>query len=143
MSFIDDISFLSNEMLDEVFSTEAKVSGRFQLKPHQSVGKIVSGMSRPDIIGLYGEPNNNFRKTKTSSSSTDDYSLFHVYYTSKGIVKGVEFFPECVITYKGKNLFQLSKSDLTSLGAKKTGGSYEIESLGVTMNKDSVYVDLT
>ena len=52
---------------------------KWEIKPLISVGPIKFGMSRKDLHDLFEEKCKEFKKTKYSNNTTDDYGRFNVY----------------------------------------------------------------
>ena len=65
---------------------------RWELKPLQSIGDIRFGMSRDEVHGLFHCECKEFKKTKFSVNTTDDYGNFHVFYDADNKVEAVEIF---------------------------------------------------
>ena len=65
---------------------------KWEIKPLISVGPIKFGMSRKDLHDLFEEKCKEFKKTKYSKNTTDDYGRFHVYYTQDDLVDAVDIF---------------------------------------------------
>ena len=78
--------------------------------PYEGFGEIRFGESRETVrnkLGNFSE----FKKTKFSKNTTDDFGFCHVYYTTDNTVAAVEFFPEAEVSLNDKLLFTLSYSD--------------------------------
>jgi hypothetical protein len=86
----------------------------YNIKPFESVGPILFGATRKETREKLGEFQE-FKKTKFSKNTTDDFGCFHVYYDTSDIVVAVEFFRNAEVTFKNKNLFALDKTALISL----------------------------
>ena len=78
---------------------------KWELKPLLSVGKIKFGMKRQDVHKLFKETCKEFKKTKYSKNTTDDYGNFHVFYDAENNVEAVEIFENIEIIFKGKCIF--------------------------------------
>lgn len=63
-----------------------------KLIPLNSVGSIKFGMDRRELCNQFEEEYIEFKKTKFSKNTTDDYGKFHVFYTSDDKVEAVEIF---------------------------------------------------
>ena len=81
--------------------------------PYKGAGHIKLDLAREEIrktLGTFKE----FKKTKASKNTTDDFSFCHVFYNAQNKIDAVEFLDETEFFYKGKNLFSLSFSELKS-----------------------------
>ena len=87
---------------------------KLEIKSYESVGNIRLGEKREDVRksnGVYKE----FKKTRFSNNSTDDFGKFHVYYNDNNIVIAIEFFRESELSFHGTLLFQKTLSELKAL----------------------------
>ena len=77
----------------------------WEFVPLKSIGPVIFGMSREKvrrILGNYEE----FRKSRFSRNTTDDFSFCHVYYDTANQVNAVEFFGnEIEILFDGLKIF--------------------------------------
>jgi len=81
--------------------------------PYNGAGQIKLGSAREETrktLGTFKE----FRKTKSSKNTTDDFSFCHVFYDEQNKIEAVEFFDSTEFLFKGKNLFSLSLAGLKS-----------------------------
>lgn len=81
--------------------------------PYKGAGHIKLDLAREETrktLGAFKE----FKKTKFSKNTTDDFSFCHVFYSAQNKIDAVEFFDETEFLFKGKNLFSLSFSELKS-----------------------------
>lgn len=86
----------------------------YNIKPFESVGPIVFGATRKEIREELGEFQE-FKKTKFSKNTTDDFGCFHVFYDTSNRVVAIEFFRNAEVTFDNMNLFVLDKTALISL----------------------------
>ncbi len=87
----------------------------FTINPFSSVGKISFGANRDEVRNILGQFTE-FRKTRFSKNTTDDFGGLHVYYSEEDTVDAVEFFPQhTMVLYKERDLFDLSEEDLIML----------------------------
>lgn len=77
----------------------------FEIIPVEKVGEICFGMSRADVRGILGAPLSEFRKTRRSANTTDDYGNFHVFYDVDDTCEAVELFGGCTACLRGKSCF--------------------------------------
>ncbi len=84
--------------------------------PYDGIGKVHFGNNREivrDNLGSYKE----FRKTKFSTNTTDDFGFCHAFYTKDNTLEAIEFFPEAQLLYKDKALFSFSLSEIKTFFA--------------------------
>lgn len=66
--------------------------------PTQSVGSIRFGMMREDVRTAVGSTCTEFRKSKFSKNTSDDFGFMHVFYDEKNTCEAVELFNDCTVT---------------------------------------------
>jgi hypothetical protein len=79
--------------------------------PYSGDGHIKLDLAREEarkILGTFKE----FKKTKFSKNTTDDFSFCHVFYSEQNKIDAVEFFDTTEFLFKSKNLFSLTFSEL-------------------------------
>ncbi len=86
----------------------------YDIKPFESVGTIEFGATRKETRSKLGEFKE-FKKTRFSKNTTDDFGCFHVFYDESDRVVAIEFFRLAEVSYKEKNLFGLDRTALISL----------------------------
>jgi len=82
----------------------------FEIVPLESVGGIRFGMTRADVRKLLGDPVSEFRKTRRSVNTTDDYGDFHVYYAADDFCEAVELFGGCTACFNGQVLLPRART---------------------------------
>ena len=82
----------------------------FEIVPLENVGGISFGMSRADVRKLLGEPLSEFRKTRRSVNTTDNYGEFHVFYDAANTCEAVELFGGSAASSNGQCLFPATKT---------------------------------
>jgi hypothetical protein len=99
---------------------------RWEFKPLVSVGKIKFGMSREELHNLLGEECTEFKKSKYSKNTTDDYGRFHVFYTVQNKVEAVEIFNGIEIVFGDETIFPIAINEIEKKisGIKKNGDEY-------------------
>lgn len=65
--------------------------------PLEKVGKIQLGMSRTALRQVMGSNFTEFRKSKFSKNTSDDYKYLHVFYNVNNECTAVEVFSDCEI----------------------------------------------
>lgn len=110
----------------------------FELKPYENVGIVKFNSERVEVrksLGNFSE----FRKTKFSKNTTDDFRFLHVIYDENNKVEAIEFFKESKLVLNGKNLFDFSyeelKSYLNDSNSKEDDFSYTSNKFGLTFSK--------
>ena len=78
---------------------------KWKLEPAVSIGNIKFGMDRAAVRQLYPEGFTEFKKTKFSKNTTDDFGRFHVYYTTDNKVDAVEVFDSIEVELNGVKIF--------------------------------------
>lgn len=86
------------------------------VKPLEAVGNVKFGMMRTDVRELLGEFTE-FKKTKFSKNTTDDFEFCHVYYNKDDKCEAVEIFDTVEVIVDGQVVFPGNIS-----GAKKVFG---------------------
>lgn len=87
---------------------------KFVITPLVKVGNIGFNETRDIVRNRLGEYTE-FRKTKFSKNTTDNFGSFHVYYSPENTVDAVEFFYGSIVLFKNKDLFNLNTEELVSL----------------------------
>jgi len=67
-------------------------------------------------LGAYKE----FRKTKFSKNTTDDFSFCHIYYDDQDKVKAIEFFDSTEFLFMERNMFSFQFMELKSFLKSKS-----------------------
>ena len=84
---------------------------KIEIKPYERVGTIKFGSNRETVRKANGNFKE-FRKSRFSKNSTDDFSSFHVFYSEDDRVEAVEFFRESNLYFHDIQLFTQSYGDL-------------------------------
>lgn len=69
--------------------------------PLENAGKIQFGMTRDALRQAMGADFTEFRKSRFSKNTSDDYKFLHVFYNEQNKCVAVEVFKECEITIAG------------------------------------------
>lgn len=133
------MSVYGNMFLNEAASKIKTV----KIVPTKTVGDIKFGMSRDEV--RKNKEYKEFKKTKLSKNSTDDFGNLHVYYTKDDIVEAVEIFKDNNIKpiVSGKDIFSISVKSIKNLfpNINITGdGSYidKEKSVGIEIKDGAV-----
>ncbi len=78
--------------------------------PTESVGQIKFGMSRSEVRTAVGKAFSEFRKSKFSANTADDFGYMHVFYDAKDNCEAVEVFDDCIIEVDGVCLIPCGKA---------------------------------
>lgn len=73
------------------------------------------GMERSEVRTLLGEPVREFKKSKFSKMTTDDYSAYHIFYDKNNKFEAVEFFDEVEIKIDNNIVFPISIDSLKKM----------------------------
>lgn len=115
---------------------------KWELVPNISIGKIYFGMSRDKVHKLFDAECKEFKKSKFSKNTSDDYGKFHIFYTSDDKVDAVEIFENIKISLNGKEIFPIKTSDIEKNipGIFNEDGTYTHKeySIGLESNGDNV-----
>ncbi|WP_139355512.1 hypothetical protein [Oribacterium sp. C9] len=97
-------------------------------------------MPRDDVHGLFKEKWTEFKKTKYSKNTTDNYGKFHVYYTPDNLVEAVEIFEGIELSLYNNIIFPIKVCEIENRisGIEKNGLSYihKAKSIGIEANKE-------
>jgi thermostable 8-oxoguanine DNA glycosylase len=113
-----------------------KAVSKFEIVPYNKVGDVSFQLTREAVRKILGEFKE-FKKSKSSKKTTDDFKFCHVFYDNADKVEAVEFFEENELVYEGKNLFSMSYNELLQLvkekkfNYKEEGPGVIIESIGI------------
>ena len=88
---------------------------QYTVTPLIGFGNIQFGMLRNEVRNMLGMPVCEFKKSKFSKATTDDYGEFHVFYTADDRFEAVEFFDEVRIQDNMGNVFPESADALVQL----------------------------
>lgn len=88
---------------------------RFIVTPLVGFDSINFGMSRSQIRNILGAPIREFKKSKYSKNTTDDFGAYHVFFDANDKLEAVEFFEETLISDNHGNVFPQTVEDLKKL----------------------------
>jgi transcriptional accessory protein Tex/SPT6 len=77
---------------------------KWTIEPTKKIGKIIFGMEKKEIRDIFSEYKE-FKKTKYSKNTTDDFGLFHVYYNKENKCEAVEIFEDVEIFIDNNKIF--------------------------------------
>ncbi len=85
------------------------------VEPLKSVNGIKFGMSRKDVRDIIGQSYFEFRKTKFSKNTSDNFGICHVFYNIQDEFEAIEIFDEVGVVIKGKQIFPADIAVLSEL----------------------------
>lgn len=88
---------------------------KYIVTPLVGFDSVKFGMSRDEIRGILGIPTREFKKSKYSKSTTDDYGAYHIFYDINDRFEAVEFFEETMIFDNKGNAFPRTAEALSKL----------------------------
>jgi len=113
--------------------------------PLSQIGKISLGMSRSEVRSAMGSDFVEFKKSKFSKNTSDDYHFLHVFYNVANECVAVEIFDDCQISINGtvlpceKNAFiQWLKTQDSNAEISGDGAISKKLSIGMTAAETSV-----
>lgn len=113
-----------------------------RVKPIESVNGIKFGTSREEVRKQMGESFSEFKKSKFSKNTTDDFGFCHIYYDSDDNVEAFEIFDDVEVLIDDKVVFPADISiiasvinDLVDDGDGFISKSY---SVGISMNEGNM-----
>ena len=87
---------------------------KLNYQPFKSVGNICFNDTRKEVRNKCGDFKE-FKKSKYSKNTTDDFRLYHVYYDENNIVEAVEVFAGVDVEYMNVSLFLLTYKELKNM----------------------------
>lgn len=103
-------------------------------KPLVEVGGVKFGMKRADVRKILGEATE-FKKSKFSKNTTDDFGFCHVFYNTNDECEAIEIFDDIEVTVEGQVVFPTSidsaKKVLKNLIKDEVGYTDKEQSVGI------------
>ena len=78
--------------------------------PLVEINGVKFGMPRSKVRAMLGGKYKEFKKSKFSKNTTDDFGVCHVFYTPDDKCEAVEMFNECEVSVNGTVLFPVDIS---------------------------------
>lgn len=78
---------------------------KFQAIPLKSVGQICFGMTRGEVRKIFSIEAKEFKKTKFSRNTSDDFGFCHVFYNLNNECEAIEIFDEIQISINDNIIF--------------------------------------
>ena len=82
--------------------------------PLLGVNEVKFGMNRDEVRKIFGQARE-FKKSKFSKNTTDDFGFCHVFYDQDNKCEAIEIFPEVEVFIDGKNVFSEDLEILKSM----------------------------
>ena len=70
---------------------------RIIVEPLKGIDEISFGISREEVRKYFGNNFEEFKKSKFSKNTTDDYGYCHIFYDKDNKIEAIEFFDEVTI----------------------------------------------
>ena len=87
---------------------------KLSVQPLKKVGSVEFGMKREKVRELLGEAKE-FKKSKFSKTTTDDFGYCHVFYDMNDKCEAIEIFEEVEVEIDGRCIFPVSINEAKSL----------------------------
>ena len=68
------------------------------VEPLRRVDQVEFGMPRNSVREIFGAESREFKKSKSSVNTTDDFGFAHVFYDINNACVAIELFDECVVS---------------------------------------------
>lgn len=91
---------------------------KLNVTPLCQVGDVHFGMSREEVRALWGTATE-FKKSKYSKNTTDDFGFCHVFYDAENRCEAIEIFGEAEVVINGVTVFPGATGLLESLISDK------------------------
>lgn len=109
--------------------------------PLSEVNGVRFGMKRNEVRSIFGEAKE-FKKSKFSKTTTDDFGFCHVFYNLNDECEAIEIFDESEVQINGKTIFpkgvDILRSMLTDLEEDESGFISKSQSIGVYAPNDKM-----
>jgi hypothetical protein len=115
-----------------------KIVCKINIDPYIGAGRIKFGDSRDTVRKLLGEFTE-FKKSKFSKNTTDDFKFCHVFYDENNEISAVEFFDDTALEYKDIKPFSMGFQGLLQY-VKKNSLLYSEDDTGMTISEIGVSI---
>lgn len=109
--------------------------------PLSEVNGVRFGMKRNEVRNIFGEAKE-FKKSKFSKTTTDDFGFCHVFYNLNDECEAIEIFDKSEVQINGKTIFpkgvDILKSMLTDLEEDENGFISKSQSIGIYAPNDKM-----
>ena len=83
--------------------------------PTKKVNDIEFGMERSEVRKKFPVPAREFKKSKFSKRTTDDFGSCHVYYDENDRCEAVEIFDDAEVYMDGKKVFPITVQEIMEI----------------------------
>lgn len=83
----------------------------YEIIPYKRVGAIEFGYEREKVRKILGDFTE-FKKTKKSQNTSDDFGHLHVFYNQENKCEAIELFPEADVFMDRFNVFYMSVTEI-------------------------------
>lgn len=106
---------------------------KWDAAPLKEINGVSFGMPRPQVRNALGGQYREFKKSKFSKNTTDDFGVCHVFYNQEDQCEAVEVFGECEVSVNGKVIFPLDIPSVKKLipDLEEDLGSYISKKLSI------------
>lgn len=106
---------------------------KWSATPLVEINGVKFGMPRSEVRKVLGGQYQEFRKSKFSKNTTDDFGICHVFYNQDNQCEAVEVFGECEVSMAGKIIFPLDipSAKQQILDLEEDMGSYISKKLSI------------
>lgn len=115
---------------------------KFEIIPNKSVGEVYFGMERSLVRSILDGFQKEFRKSKFSKNTTDDFGYCHVFYDVENKCNAIEFLGDSEVVYGNRNLFEISVDELIDIFSdiREDYGSYISKeySIGIIFEENKI-----
>lgn len=91
------------------------MSEKWILNPCEKINGINFGEDREEVRKKLNSEFTEFKKTKYSKNTTDDYGCFHVFYDDNNKMEAIEFFENVDIYVGDSQIFPAKAEDVKSI----------------------------
>lgn len=118
------------------------MSEKWILNPCESINGIDFGSDREEVRKKLGLEFTEFKKSKYSKNTTDDYGSFHVFYDDNNKMEAIEIFEDIDIFVDDNQIFPAKANDVKAIFEDATIEYDEITSvkysIGGTIEDDNI-----
>lgn len=115
---------------------------KWEVKPLEEINGIKFGMNREIVRNIIKTEFKEFKKSKFSKNTSDDFGFCHVFYNSSNEFIAIEFFKDIGLTINGKTIFPIFVSEIKSIfpDLEKDNNQYisKINSIGISTENEKV-----
>lgn len=113
----------------------------WEVKPTESVGKVRFGSDRKEVREILGNSYQEFKKSRFSKNTTDDYGDFHVFYDVDNKCEAIEIFENIELKIDKMTIFPGTMSIIELIGGFDYDGYCYInkeKSIGLSCHEEKI-----